>query len=189
MVWPKNKHKILKFGNSPVVQCLRLHTPNSGGIGRSLVRELGMPHSLAKIRKKKRWQSSPFLQKQNYPFSSVHLLSHVRLFATPWTAACQVSLSFIISWSQLKLISIESVMSFNHLILGRPLLLPPSIFPCIRVFSNESALSISWPSYWSFSISLSNEYSGLISFRLTGLISLLSKGLSRAFSYFITIFF
>ena len=102
--------------------------------------------------------------------------------------ACQASLSIIFR-SLLRLMSIKTVMSFNHLILGRPLLLPPSIFPCIRVFSNESALSISWPSYWSFSISLSNEYSGLISFRLTGLISLLSKGLSRAFSYFITIFF
>ena len=93
--------------------------------------------------------------------------SVVRLFATPWTAACQASLSFTISRSLLKLISIESVMPSNHLILCRPLLLLPSIFPSIRVFSDESALCIRWPKYWSFnfSISPSNEYSGLISFR------------------------
>ena len=92
-------------------------------------------------------------------------LTHVRLFATPWTAAHQASLSFTISQSLLKLMSIESVMPSNHLILCRPLLLLPSIFPSIRVFSNESALSIRWPKYWSFSISPSNKYSGLISFR------------------------
>ena len=91
-----------------------------------------MPHSLAKRKKKKkRWQSSPFLRKQNYLFSSVQLLSHVRLFATPWTAACQASLSITSSWSLLKLMSIESVMPSNHLILCHPLLLP-SIFPSIR---------------------------------------------------------
>ena len=97
------------------------------------------------------------------------------------TAACQASLAFTISQSLLKLISIESVMPSNHLILYRPLLLLPSILPSIRVFSNESALHIRWPKYWSFSISPSNEYSGLISLGLTGLISLLSKGLSRVF--------
>ena len=100
---------------------------------------------------------------------------------TPWTAACQASLSFTISRSLLKLMSIEPVMSSNHLILCRPLLLLPWIFPSIRVFSNDSALHIRWPKYYcsfSLSISPSNEYSGLISFR-TGLISLLSKGLSR----------
>ena len=98
---------------------------------------------------------------------SVQLLSRVWLFATPWTAARQASLSLINSWSLLKLISTESVMPSNHLILCCPLLLLPSVFPSIRVFSSESALHIRWPKYWSFSfsISLSNEYSGLISFR------------------------
>ena len=101
-------------------------------------------------------------------FSSVQSLSRVRLFATPWTAACQASLSITNSWSLLKLMSIESVMPSNHLILCRPLLLPPSIFPRIRIFSNELILHIKWPKYWnfSFSIHLSNEYSGLISFRM-----------------------
>ena len=88
--------------------------------------------------------------------------------ATPWTAACQASLSITNSWSSLRLMSIESVMPSNHLILCCPLLLPPSIFPSIRIFSNESALHIRWPKYWTFSfnISPSNEYSGLISFRM-----------------------
>ena len=101
-------------------------------------------------------------------FSSFQSLSCVRLFVTPWTAACQASLSITNSWSLPKLMSIESVMPSNHLILCRPLLLPPSIFLSIRVFSNESALPIKWPKYWnfSFSISLSSEYSGLISFRM-----------------------
>ena len=101
-------------------------------------------------------------------FSSVQLLSRVRLFLTPWTAAHQASLSLTISWSLLKLMSIESVMPSNHLILCCPLLLLPSIFPSIRVFSNESALRMRWPKYWSFSfnISRSNEHSGLISFRM-----------------------
>ena len=95
-------------------------------------------------------------------------LSHVRLFVTPWTAACQVSVSFAISQSLLTLISIESVMSSNQLILCHLLLLLPSIFPSIGVFSNELALCIRWPKYWSFSFSIStfNEYSGLISFRI-----------------------
>ena len=97
---------------------------------------------------------------------SVQSLSHVRLFVTPWTAARQASLSCTISQSLLRLISIESVISSNHLILCHPLLLLPSIFPSIRVFSNESTLHIRWSKYWSFSISLSNEYSGLISFRI-----------------------
>ena len=94
------------------------------------------------------------------------MLSCVRLFVTPWTAARQVSLSITNSQSLLKLMSIESVMPSNHLILCHPLVLPPSIFPSIRVFSNESVLHIMWPKYWSFSISPSNEYSGLISFRI-----------------------
>ena len=96
------------------------------------------------------------------------LLSHVRFFSTPWTAARQASLSFTISLSLLKFMSIESVMPSNHLVLCHPLLLLPSIFPSIRVFSNELALCIKWPKYWSFSfrISPSNEYSGLIYFKI-----------------------
>ena len=99
---------------------------------------------------------------------SVRSLSRVRLFATPWTAARQASLSFTSSWSLLKPMSIASVMPSNHLILCRPLLLLPSIFPSIRVFSNESALHVRWPKYWSFSFSISpsNEHPGLISFRM-----------------------
>ena len=98
----------------------------------------------------------------------VWLLSHVWLFESPWTVAHQASLSFTISWSLLKLVSIESMMLSNHLILCCPLLFMPSIFPSIRVFSNESALFIRWPKYWSFSFSISsfNEYSGLIYFRV-----------------------
>ena len=101
-------------------------------------------------------------------FSSVQSLSLVRLFATPWTAACQVSLSITNSWSPPKHMSIKSVMPSNHLILCHPLVLLPSIFPSIRVFSNESALRIRWPKYWSFSfnISPSNEHPGLTSFRM-----------------------
>ena len=116
-------------------------------------------------------------------FVVVQLLSCVLLFATPWTTAHQTSLSYTISWSLLKLMSIESVMPSNHLMLGFPLLLLPSVFPSIRVSSNELALPIRWPKYWSlnFLISPSNEYSGLISFRID-LISLQSKGLSRVFS-------
>ena len=100
--------------------------------------------------------------------SSVQLLSHVRLFATPWAVACWASLSISNSWSLLKLISIESVMPSNHLILCCALLLLPSVFPSIRVFSIESVLHIRWPKYWSFSFSISpsNEYSGSISFRI-----------------------
>ena len=101
-------------------------------------------------------------------YCSIQSLSHVRLFVTPWTAIRQVSQSITNSQSLLKLMSIESVMPSNHLILCRPLLLPSSIFPSIRVFSNESALCIRWPKYWSFSfnISPSIEHSGLISFRM-----------------------
>ena len=95
----------------------------------------------------------------------VQSLSSVRLFETPRTAAHQASLSFTISWSLVKLMSIESVLPSNHLLLCRPLLHLPSIFPSIRVFSNESVLRIRWPKYWSFSINPSKEYSGLISFR------------------------
>ena len=108
------------------------------------------------------------LSKKDIWFSSVQLLSHVQLFATLWTAVHQASLSITNSQSLLKLMSIELVMPSNHLILCHPLLLPPSIFPSIRIFSNESVLHIRWPKYssFSFSISPSNEYSGLISFRM-----------------------
>ena len=101
-------------------------------------------------------------------FSSVQSLSHGLLTATPRTAACQASLSITNSQSLLKPMSIESVMPSNHLILCHPLLLLPSVFPSIKVFSNELALHIRWPKYWSFSFSISpsNEYSGLISFRI-----------------------
>ena len=103
-----------------------------------------------------------------WSISSVQLLSHVRFFVIPWTAAHQASLSITNSRSLLKLMSIELVMPFNHLILCCPLLFFPSIFPSIRAFSNESALHIRWPKYWSFSVSISpsNEYSGLTSFRI-----------------------
>ena len=106
--------------------------------------------------------------KKRKTISSVQSLSHSQLFVTPWTAAHQSSLSITNSWNLLKLMSIESVMPSNHLILCHPLLLLPSVFPSIRVFSNESVLRIRWPEYWSFSfiISPSNEYSGLISFRI-----------------------
>ena len=111
-------------------------------------------------------------------FSSVQSLSHVRLFVTPWTASRQASLSITNSQSLLKLMSIESVMPSNHLILCHPLLLLPSIFPSIRVFSNESALHIRWPKYWSFSfnISPSNEQPGLISLRMDWLALLAVQG-------------
>ena len=101
-------------------------------------------------------------------FSSVQSLSYAQLFATPWTAASRASLSVTNPWSLLKLMSIESVMPSNHLILCHPLLLPPSILPSIRVFSNESVLPIRLPNYWSFSFSISpsNEHTGLISFRM-----------------------
>ena len=124
-------------------------------------------------------QSSIFIQ-----FSSVQLLSLVQLFVTLWTAAHQASLSTTNSWSLLKLMSIELVMPSNHFILCRPPFLLPSVFPSIRVFSNESALQIRRPNYWhfSFSINPSNVYSGLTSLGSTGLISLQSKGFSRVFS-------
>ena len=110
--------------------------------------------------------------------SSVQSLSHVWLFATPWTAACQAYLSITNSWSLLKLMSVELVMPSNHLIFCHPLLLPPSIFLSITVFSNESALHIRWPKYWSFSFSISpsNENSGLISFRMDWLDLLAVQG-------------
>ena len=128
---------------------------------------------------------------ESYQISSVQLPSYVRLFATPWTAAHQASLSITNSQSLPKF-TIELVMPSNHLILCCPLLLPPSIFPSIRVFSNESVLHIRWPKYWSFSFSISqwiswifipsNEYSGLISFRIDWFDILTVQGISRIFS-------
>ena len=111
-------------------------------------------------------------------FISVQLLNHVQIFATPWTAAYQASLSINNSWSLLKLMSIESVMPSNHLILCHPFFLLPSIFPSIRVFSNESALRIRWPKYWrfSFNISPSNEHLGLIFFGMDWLDFLADQG-------------
>ena len=115
---------------------------------------------------------------QAVQFSSAQLLSLVQLFVIPSTIACQASLSITNNWSPTKPMSIEQVMPFNHLILCHPLLLPPSIFPCIRVFSNESVLCIRWPKYWSFSFSISpsNEYSGLIYFRMDWLDLLSVQG-------------
>ena len=117
-------------------------------------------------------------------FSSVQLLGHVQFVAIPWIAACQASLSITNSWNLLKFMSIELVMPSNHLILCHPLLLLPSIFPSIRVFSIESVLHIKWPKYWSFSFSISpfNEYSDWFPLGLTDLICLLSKGLFRVFT-------
>ena len=114
-------------------------------------------------------------------FNSVQLLSHVRLFATPWTAARQAALSITNSRSLVKLMSTESVMPSSHLILCRPLLLLPSTFPSIKVLSRESVLHIRWPKYWSFSfISPSNEHSGLISFRLDWLDLLEVQGTPKS---------
>ena len=112
----------------------------------------------------------------------VQPLSHIQLFTTPWTAAHQTSLSSTTFWNLLKFMSNELVIPSNHLILCCPLLLLPSIFPSIRVISNESALCIRWPKYWSFSMSPSSNIQGWFHLGLTGLIFLQSKGLSRVFS-------
>ena len=118
------------------------------------------------------------LEYEEHSGQPVQSLSHVRLFVTPWTMARQASLPITNSQSLLKLMSIESVMPSNHLILSRPLFLLPSVFPSIRVFSNESALCIRWPKYWSFSfnISLSSEHPGLISLRMDWLDLLAVQG-------------
>ena len=131
---------------------------------------------------RREWQTTSVFMPWETHEQSVQSLSHVRLFATPWTAAHQVSLSINNSQSLLKLMSIESVMLSNHLILCCPLLLPPSIFPRIRVFSNESVLHIRWPKYWSFSFSISpsNEHSGLISFRMDWLDLLAVQGTRKS---------
>ena len=128
--------------------------------------------------KKVSFHSNPKKGNAKESSSSVQLLSYVRLFVNLWTVARQASLSITNSWSLLKLKSIASVMLSNHLILWHPLLLPPSIFPSIRDFSNESVLCIRWPKYWSFSFSISpsNEYSGLISFRMNWLDLLAVQG-------------
>ena len=116
--------------------------------------------------------TGPFLDLSGPGFYSqikafiVQSLSHVQLFRTPWAIACQAPLSFTISWSLIRFMSIELVMLWRHLLLSLPLLLLPSIFSSRRVFSNESVLCISWPKYWSFNISPSNKYSGFISFRI-----------------------
>ena len=126
------------------------------------------------------WLEYNFIKRE---FHISQSLSCIWLFATLWTAVCKASLSITNSWSLLKLMSIESVMPSNHLIFCRPLLLPPSVFPSIRVFSNESVLHIRWPKYWSFSFSISLPMNIQDwSLRLTGWISLQLKGLSRVFS-------
>ena len=152
-------------GNGNPLQCSYLKNPRNGGAWWAVV------YGVAQSRIRLKWLSSSSSSTcigRTYQFNSIQLLSCVWLFATPWTAAHQASLSIINSQTLLKLMSFEAVMPSNHLILCRPLLLPPSIFPSIRVFSSESALHIRWPKYWSFifSISPSNEYSGQISFRL-----------------------
>ena len=116
-------------------------------------------------------------------FVVIQLLSGVQLFVTLWTAICQAPLSFTVSWSLFRFMSIESLMLSDHLILYRPLLLLPSIFPSFRVFSNELALCIRWPKYWSFSFSVtpSNEYSGLISFKLFWFYLLAVQGALKSF--------
>ena len=132
-----------------------------------------MPESLSAVILELKEKKNLSLQ-----FSSVQSLSPVWLFATPWTAAPQAYLSITNFWSLLKLMSVESVMPSNHLILCFPLLLPPSTFPSIKVFSNESVLHVRWPKDWSFSFSISpsNEYSGLIPFRMDWLDLLAVQG-------------
>ena len=127
----------------------------------------------------------PWIEEPGGLQTSVQSLSRVWLFATQWTAACQASLSITNSWSLLKLMPIESVMPSNYLVLCHPLLLPPSIFPSIRVFSNESVLLIRWPKYWSFSFSnnLSSEYSRLISFRTDWLDLLAVRGTLKSLQH------
>ena len=123
-----------------------------------------------------------FLENIHRGFSSIQSFSHVQLFATPWAAARQASLSIPNSWSLFKLMPIELVIPSNHLILCRSLLLQPAILPGIRVFSNESALHMRWPKYYSFNISPSNEHPGRSLLWWTGWISLQSKELSKVFS-------
>ena len=147
-----------------------------GGCKAGLKRHL-IPHELELVPKS--WnKSGSCLQ-----FSLVQSLSRVRLFATPWIAACQASLSITNSWSLLKLLPIVSVMPSSHLILCHPLLLLPPVPPSIRVFSNESTLCMRWPKYWSFSFSISSskEHPGLISFRMDWLDLLAVQGTLKSF--------
>ena len=125
-------------------------------------------HVPLEVSRPRLWRHGSIRSSLGSVFAVVHSVRYFHPFVTPWTAACQASLSFSISQSWLKLMSIELVMPSNHLILCHPLLLPPSIFPSIRVSSSESALHIRWPKYWSFSFSISpsKEYSELISFRI-----------------------
>ena len=164
-------------GNGNLLQCSCLENPRDGGAWWAAV--YGVTQSRTRL--KRLSSSSSMTSNTEHPsvqFSSVQSLSPVRLFETPWTAARQASLSITNSQSLLKLMSIELVMPPNYLILCHPLLLPPSIFPSIKVFSNESILCIRWPKYWSFSFSISpsNEYSGLISFRMNWLDLLAIQG-------------
>ena len=137
--------------------------------------------TLFSVMRQPRWEGSS----GENQLSSVQSLSRVQLFVTPWTAAHQASLSITNSQNLLKIMSIESVMPSNHLIFCHPLLLLPSIFPSIRVFSNESVLFIRWPKYWSFSFSISpsDEYSGLISFRMDWLDLLAVQGTLKSHGY------
>ena len=151
-----------------MVQWLRVRTP-----------EAGSPGSIPGQRTRSHWpQLRVCLPQLKDP--TIPQFSSVQFFVTPWTTARQASLSITNSWSLLKLMSIELAMPTNHLILCRPLLLLPSVFPSIRVFSNESVLHIKWPKYWSFSfsfsISPSNEHPGLISFRMDWLDLLAVQG-------------
>ena len=165
--------------------------PNSGPNGKSSMTAsfLPSPKSLTRQRKnreevKSKWRLKYCLGKDT-DISSVQSLSRVQLFATLWTAARQASLSITNSWSLLKPMSTESVMPSNHLILCCPLLLLPSIFPSIRVFSSGLVLPIRWPKYWSFSFSISpsNEYSGLISFRMDWLDLLAVQGTLKSLQH------
>ena len=135
-------------------------------------------HVPLEVSRPRLWRHGSIRSSLGSVFAVVHSVRYFHPFVTPWTAACQASLSFSISQSWLKLMSIELVMPSNHLILCHPLLLPPSIFPSIRVSSSESALHIRWPKYWSFSFSISpsNEHPGLISFRMDWLNLLAVQG-------------
>ena len=169
--YPSQSH----ITHHPIYHCIKIHVISV--VFKKYIHLSCQPVSSEKSR-------TFFLGHQCSSVSSVQSLSRVRLFATPWIAAHQASLSITNSRSLLKFMSITLVMPSNHLILCQPLLLWLSIFPSIRVFSNGSALRIRWPEYWSFSFSInpSNEYLGLISFRMDWLDLLVSKGFSRVFS-------
>ena len=183
-----NSFKNIIQGTSLVLQWLGVYLPMQGGVGWIPGWGAKIPHALRpkkqNIKQKQKQYCNKFNKNlKNGPhkgFSEVVVVqsfSSVWLFVTPWTAACQASLSFIISQSLFKLMSIESMMPSNHLILCCPLLLLPSVFSSIRGFSCESALH-RWPKYWSFSFSISpsNDYSGLISFRINWLDLLVVQG-------------